>query len=147
MAMPTGSALVLYTDGIVERPDQPLDVGMEILADLGLSLPDEPDEACRTLLDGLLSDGLAHDDVALLIARLDAPPLTLDLVVPADPTSLVERAPGARAAGSGAIGVGDADAYELQVACGEACANAIAHAYPPGDAHFAVRAVREGPSS
>jgi anti-sigma regulatory factor (Ser/Thr protein kinase) len=42
-----------------------------------------------------------------------------------------------------AIGVGDADAYELQVACGEACANAIAHAYPPGDAHFAVRASRE----
>ena len=62
---------------------------MGILADLGLSLPDEPDEACRMLLDRLLSDGLAHDDVALLIARLDAPPLTLDLVVPADPTSLV----------------------------------------------------------
>jgi anti-sigma regulatory factor (Ser/Thr protein kinase) len=143
MAMPTGSALVLYTDGIVERPDQTLDVGMGILADLGLSLPDEPDEACRILLDRLLSDGLTHDDVALLIARLDAPPLTLDLVVPADPTSLVSVRRGLGRWLS-AMGVGDADAYELQVACGEACANAIAHAYPPGDAHFAVRAVREG---
>lgn len=143
MSMPAGSALVLYTDGMVERPDQSLNRGMEILSELGLSLPDEPDEACRALLDRLLSDGLTHDDVALLIARLDAPPVTLDLVVPADPTSLV----GVRR-GLGrwlrASGIGDAEAYELQVACGEACANAIAHAYPPGDAHFAVRAAREG---
>ena len=143
MAMPTGSVLVLYTDGMVERPDQPLDQGMGLLEELGLRLPDEPDEVCRVLLDQLLSNGAAHDDVALLVGRLDAPPQTLDLVVPADPTSLV----GVRRRFGRwlqAAGVGDAEAYELQVACGEACANAIAHAYPPGDAHFAVRAVREG---
>jgi anti-sigma regulatory factor (Ser/Thr protein kinase) len=66
----------------------------------------------------------------------------LDLVVPADPASLatVRRALGRWLRWAG---VGDADAYEIQVACGEACANAIAHAYPPGDAHFAVRARSE----
>ena len=105
--------------------------GIELLSELGAALPDEPDEACRTLLDRALADGNAHDDVALLIARLDAPPLNLDLVVRAEPGSLVgvRRALGRwlRAAG-----VGDAEAYEIQVACGEACTNAITHAYPPG---------------
>lgn len=142
LAMPADSSLVLYTDGLVERPDQPLDEGLGILAEFGSRLPEDPDEACRALLDRLLTGGRAHDDVGLLVARLDAPPAALDLVVPADPSSLV----GVRR-GLGrwlrASGVADAEAYELQVACGEACANAIAHAYPPGEAHFAVRASRE----
>lgn len=142
IAMPSGASLILYTDGMVERPDRPLDAGMDQLGEAGKTLPTEPDEACRALLDRLLSDGLAHDDVALLIARLDAPPVTLDLVVPADPASLVgvRRELGRWLRASG---ISDAEAYELQVACGEACSNAIAHAYPPGDAHFAVRAERE----
>ena len=85
----------------------------------------------------------AHDDVALLVARLDAPPATLDLILRAEPGSLVavRRALGRWLRASG---VGDADAYEIQVACGEACSNAITHAYPPGEAHFAVRASRDG---
>jgi anti-sigma regulatory factor (Ser/Thr protein kinase) len=143
LAMPAGSALVLYTDGLVESPDQTLGSGLELLAELGPSLPDEPDEACRALLDRALAHGNAHDDVALLIARLDAPPASLDLVVRAEPASLVEVR---RALGRWlrAAGVGDAEAYEIQVACGEACANAITHAYPPGEAHFAVRASRDG---
>ena len=143
LAMPAGSALVLYTDGLVESPDQPLGSGLELLGELGPKLPEEPDEACRALLDRALAHGNAHDDVALLIARLDAPPASLDLVVRAEPASLVEVR---RALGRWlrAAGVGDAEAYEIQVACGEACANAITHAYPPGEAHFAVRASREG---
>jgi anti-sigma regulatory factor (Ser/Thr protein kinase) len=90
----------------------------------------------------LLEGGAAHDDVAILVCCLDAPPMLLDLVVPADPSALagVRRALGRWLR---ATGVGDAEAYELQVACGEACANAIAHAYPPGDAHFSVRAATE----
>lgn len=143
LAMPAGSALVLFTDGLVERPDQSLDSGLERLRDAGLTLADDPDEACRMLLDRMLSDGLAHDDVGLLVTRLDAPPLTLDLMVPADPSALVSVRRGL-GRWLRASGVADADAYELQVACGEACANAIAHAYPPGEAHFAVRAARDG---
>ncbi len=143
MAFRPGSVLLLYTDGLVERPDQPLASGLDLLRELGSSLPEEPDEACRALLDRALADGNAHDDVAILIARLDAPPVNLDLVVRAEPGSLVgvRRALGRwlRAAG-----VGDAEAYEIQVACGEACTNAITHAYPPGEAHFAVRASRDG---
>ena len=143
LALPAGSALVLYTDGLVEGSDRSLDRGMEILSEVGPELPDDPDEACRRLLDRALADGHAHDDVALLVVRLDAPPATLDLILRAEPGSLVavRRALGRWLRASG---VGDADAYEIQVACGEACSNAITHAYPPGEAHFAVRASRDG---
>jgi anti-sigma regulatory factor (Ser/Thr protein kinase) len=143
LAMPAGSALLLYTDGLVEGDGRSMDIGMERLSALGPDLPDDPDEACRRVLDGTLEDGHAHDDVALLIARLDAPPVTLDLILRAEPGSLVAVR---RALGRWlrAAGVGDAEAYEIQVACGEACSNAITHAYPPGEAHFAVRASREG---
>jgi anti-sigma regulatory factor (Ser/Thr protein kinase) len=143
LALPAGSALVLYTDGLVEGSDRSLDRGMAILSEVAPELPDDPDEACRRLLDSALADGHAHDDVALLVVRLDAPPATLDLILRAEPGSLVavRRALGRWLRASG---VGDADAYEIQVACGEACSNAITHAYPPGEAHFAVRASRDG---
>src|SRR5262249_40068932 len=41
-------------------------------------------------------------------------------------------------------GVDGNEAYELVVACGEACANAVAHAYPVGRAHYEVSAGRDG---
>ena len=41
-----------------------------------------------------------------------------------------------------AAGASDAETYETLVACGEACANAIAHAYPPGEASYVVEARR-----
>ncbi len=41
-----------------------------------------------------------------------------------------------------AVGASDAEAYEALVACGEASANAIAHAYPPGEASYLVEARR-----
>jgi anti-sigma regulatory factor (Ser/Thr protein kinase) len=40
--------------------------------------------------------------------------------------------------------VPDEVAYELKVACGEACMNAVEHAYPPGDAIFEVHALNLG---
>ncbi len=41
-----------------------------------------------------------------------------------------------------AAGATDQEIYEALVAAGEACANAIAHAYPPGEASYVVEAVR-----
>ena len=44
-----------------------------------------------------------------------------------------------------AAGAGETEIYETLVAVGEACANAIAHAYPAGEASFEVEATRSGP--
>lgn len=65
----TGDLLILYTDGLVETRRHPIDQRLDAL----LSLLDEPhrplEETCDLLLHGLRhSDD--HDDVALLIARV-----------------------------------------------------------------------------
>ncbi|MGY1664004.1 PP2C family protein-serine/threonine phosphatase [Geodermatophilus sp. SYSU D00705] len=73
-----GALLLLYTDGLVEAPDRPIDDGIDLLcstlADLvavGDARP-EPlggEELCDALLDRVLS-GQPEDDVALLAVRL-----------------------------------------------------------------------------
>ncbi|WP_405704826.1 SpoIIE family protein phosphatase [Streptomyces xanthophaeus] len=69
LAVEAGDQLVLYTDGLVETRDEPidarLDVLLEVLDDPGRSL----DETCDLLLHRLRHPG-DHDDVALLIARV-----------------------------------------------------------------------------
>ena len=71
--VPSGSVLVLYTDGLVERRDQDITTGVDQLADvLGhryVSLEDACDEALATLVPPL-----EPDDVAVLMARLGGLP-------------------------------------------------------------------------
>ncbi|WP_455353278.1 SpoIIE family protein phosphatase [Streptomyces sp. SYSU K217416] len=68
LALHPGDQLVLYTDGLVERRDQPIDACLDAL----LTLLDDPhrslDETCELLLRTLRHPA-DHDDVALLIAR------------------------------------------------------------------------------
>jgi anti-sigma regulatory factor (Ser/Thr protein kinase) len=78
------------------------------------------------------------------VTQLDLPLAErLELGVEADPQSLA-RVRRALARWLREVGVDGTDAYELIVACGEACANAVAHAYPVGRAHFEVEAGRDG---
>lgn len=63
-----GDLLVLYTDGLVETRDQPIDQRLNALLDL-LDDPKQPlEEICDQLLHTLRRPD-DHDDVALLIAR------------------------------------------------------------------------------
>jgi hypothetical protein len=60
--------LVLYTDGLVETRQHPIDDRLNALLDL-LDEPRRPlEETCDALLYGLRHPD-DHDDVALLIAR------------------------------------------------------------------------------
>ena len=67
-----GSRLVLYTDGLVERRDQPLDAGLEqLVATLAALDPRlKPDDWCEAIVRTMAPDG--SDDVAVLVAHLDA---------------------------------------------------------------------------
>jgi serine phosphatase RsbU (regulator of sigma subunit) len=64
-----GSTVVLYTDGLIERRGEPLDIGLDRLeaaaADAVRSGQATPDALCDQLLARML-DGPADDDVALL---------------------------------------------------------------------------------
>ncbi|MEU7550782.1 SpoIIE family protein phosphatase [Streptomyces sp. NPDC044571] len=73
VALPPGSLLVLYTDGLIEARDRDLDQGLALLA---VALQ-EPGQQLDLLCDGILSRllrGAPQDDVAVLLARTAARP-------------------------------------------------------------------------
>ncbi len=137
-----GSTVLLYTDGLVERTDASLDDGLEWLKGFAAGVAAHPDELCGALLKARFRDEPPRDDVALLAVRLEPVSIEhMELSFRAEPESL---APMRRALGRWlrAAGANDVETYETLVACGEACANAVAHAYPAGEASYVVEARR-----
>jgi sigma-B regulation protein RsbU (phosphoserine phosphatase) len=61
--LPEGALLLCYTDGLVERRHEPIDVGLDALT--ALVTPDDPEQVCTTVMTSLGSDQ-PGDDVALL---------------------------------------------------------------------------------
>lgn len=70
--LPSGSTLVLFTDGLVERKGLDLSSGLTLLAQAVTAHPptDPPDALCDRLLSTLLPDGHC-DDVTVLAVRID----------------------------------------------------------------------------
>lgn len=66
--MEPGDQLVLYTDGLVETRDQPIDERLGVLLELLADTSRPLEETCDRLLDTLRRPD-DHDDVALVIAR------------------------------------------------------------------------------
>ena len=66
------SVLVFYTDGLVERRDRPVDVGMQQLADIVRA--DEPERVCARVMATMIGNRPAQDDVAVLAIRRQAVP-------------------------------------------------------------------------
>ena len=126
--LPPGASVVLYTDGLVERRDTVVDQGLQRLLDTVRDAHDLPPQALSdAITSALLADG-QDDDVALVVARHLPPPLRN--TVPAQPAELsaMRRNVAAWAATAG-LSVDLLD--DLQLALGEAAANAVDHAYPP----------------
>ncbi|MEU9475195.1 SpoIIE family protein phosphatase [Streptomyces sp. NPDC048191] len=66
-----GAALVLYTDGLIERRGEDIDTGLARLADsLARHRADDPEALADAVLGDLLPPGGATDDTALVIVRL-----------------------------------------------------------------------------
>jgi PAS domain S-box-containing protein len=66
----SGATVLLYTDGLVERREQGLDEGIQLLRDTLADLADLPlDDLCDELLARMLSER-AEDDVAIVALRL-----------------------------------------------------------------------------
>ncbi|WP_307843048.1 SpoIIE family protein phosphatase [Streptomyces triculaminicus] len=67
--LPDGALLALYTDGLVESRDHPLDEGLQAFRE-ALSDPERPlEDVCDHVL-GALDTHHGEDDIALLMARL-----------------------------------------------------------------------------
>jgi anti-anti-sigma factor len=128
-----GASVVLYTDGLVERRGELLDVGMERLAEVVNDASDlGPTALVQRIVDAMLQDGQS-DDVALVVARHLPPPLHRSL-----PALSAELSPLRRAATTWAAqaGLSEDAIYDLELTLGEAAANVVDHAYPAGDGTF-----------
>ncbi|WP_083949631.1 SpoIIE family protein phosphatase [Herbidospora yilanensis] len=68
-----GTLLALYTDGLIETRQADLDAGMARLADAlahAASRSATLDRVCATVIDSIVGDAPAEDDIALLMARI-----------------------------------------------------------------------------
>jgi serine phosphatase RsbU (regulator of sigma subunit)/anti-sigma regulatory factor (Ser/Thr protein kinase) len=137
-----GSSLLLFTDGLVEVRGTSIELRLEELRRAVETGPSAPEALCDVLLERMLGHEEPQDDVALLVlsvSPLPAQGFTLDL--PAEPEALSSVRRSLERWLSEA-GTSRRDAHAIKVACGEACANAIEHAYRPGDAAFRIEASR-----
>lgn len=67
----SGSTLVLYTDGLIERRTSPLDAGFRQLAATVRPELTDPEETCEAIVAGLLGEEQPADDVAILVMRTE----------------------------------------------------------------------------
>ena len=136
--LPTGAILLLYTDGLVERRGESIDLGLERLRALGERFSDV-EALCASVVERLVGEE-PNDDVAFVAVRV--PPLTDHLTISfpataeslADIRYLLRRWLASR-------GAGDEESYDIVVASQEACANAVEHAYGPGRAEIELDAI------
>jgi anti-sigma regulatory factor (Ser/Thr protein kinase) len=137
-----GSTLVLYTDGLVEERGISLEIRFGDLVRAASGPFEGPNELCERLVNQLLPEGPGADDVAVL-ALTTGPASTerLALTLPAQPEALITARRALRNWLT-EVGVDEEALYDITLATGEACTNAIEHAYAPGEASFELEAIR-----
>jgi PAS domain S-box-containing protein len=123
-----GSTLFLFTDGLVERRGATIRDGLDRLKTLVTASDEDLEAMCDQLLIAMVGDDVS-DDVALLALRpirLASEPLLLRL--PAEPYVLASFRQTLRR-WLREIGASPQIGNDIVIACGEACANVIQHAY------------------
>ena len=138
-----GDALLLYTDGLVERPGEHLDRGLELLAAAVRDAPDDPHGLLDHLLATLVPSVGASDDVALLTLFNLPVPEVFTAEFPSEPESLAPIRSMLRRWLAHA-GADDLEIAEITTATGEAATNAIEHAGTMNGARFEVSGERDG---
>ena len=128
--LPVGSLLVLYSDGLIERRSARLADGLDRLArEASLLVNASTAEVCDALVTALGVDTSRTDDVALLAVRLDTAPIArFRRAFPARPEELRELRREMRV-WMQERQVDEPRRNALLLAVGEACSNAVEHAY------------------
>jgi len=128
VSLRTGSVLLLYTDGLVERRGLPIDQAIDGARALLREAPQRrPAAVTEHVLASLLPSAGHDDDVAVLVYVHPPGPLRLDL--PAEPDSLVEMRRELRG-WLAASNVDEEVSADVVLAVDEACTNSIEHGYP-----------------
>ncbi|MGY1620893.1 SpoIIE family protein phosphatase [Geodermatophilus sp. SYSU D00965] len=137
-----GELVLLYSDGLIERPNRSVDAGMTELATVAgdaaanRALPlraaaSSAERVCQLTVELLTRTGYADDVTVLTAQRLPTPVEPLDLQAPTTRWSLRPL----RVSFDewlDALDPAESDRVALELAVWEAVANAVDHAYPPG---------------
>ena len=127
-ALPPGSLLLLYTDGLIERRSEPLDDGFTRLGAAAEGCATMPaGQACKTLISQMTpADGYA-DDVAMIAVRPAGTTATSH--VDAMPASFGELQPARDRMRDwlAHLGTSRATTHDVLLGTGEALCNAIEH--------------------
>jgi integral membrane sensor domain MASE1/anti-sigma regulatory factor (Ser/Thr protein kinase) len=135
-----GSTLILYTDGLVESSRVDIEQGLARLRAAAGSFNGDVDGLPGRIASDVLEGGPPADDVAILVLRVTAlDPSQLSMRLPALPNS-VPTVRHTLQRWLTVCGADDADTFAVCVATGEACTNAVEHAYGPVDALIEVHA-------
>ncbi len=126
--LPPGSVVLLYTDGLIERPGETLDQGFARLQAAAAYRADLPvGDICAELLERMMPPGGYTDDVVLLALRpCHSSARSFATVLPATPMHIPEARHRLRDWLAG-IGVDPGREAEILLATGEAVTNAIEH--------------------
>jgi hypothetical protein len=144
-AFPPGSVLVLYSDGLIERRGEQLDQGMARLRRVLRDAPSEHPEALADLLLAELIEEIPQDDdVAVLCLRAAPEASPLFISVPPEAAALTEIRSSVRR-WLAEVPLPEDARDDVVLACNEACANAVEHAYRRGPAApIRVKLARDG---
>lgn len=125
--VPPDATLMLFTDGLVERRNRPIDEGLERVTSILMQTTDVPvDDVADTVLRTLAPAGGFDDDVAIVVCR--PPPQPLRIETDADPHRLIEIRHRLAAWLRGAA-VAKPLITDIVLAVSEACTNSVEHAY------------------
>ena len=122
-----GATVVLYTDGLVERPGEHIDTGLDRLAEVVRGASTDPQEICDLVLDQMVPEAGAPDDVALLTLRTIPMADRFRVELPTEPEALASMRALLRRWLRHVEG-SEEEITEVLTACGEAATNAIEHA-------------------
>ena len=140
-----GSTLLLYTDGLVERRGTSITDGLDRLSEVAKAVAGEDlERLCDHVLRSMIVFGNVPDDVALIAVRpLPIAGGPLRVTVKAD-ARMLSGARGSLRRWLRAAGVAPEVENDLLVACGEACANVVQHAYAAAPGDLELEASLEG---
>jgi signal transduction histidine kinase/CheY-like chemotaxis protein len=127
-ALPPGSLLLLYTDGLIERRSEPLEDGFARLTAAAAGCAKlSAGEACRALVSQLTPSQGYADDVAIIAARPAGATATSH--VDAMPASFSELRPARERMRDwlGQLGTSRASSHDVLLGTGEALSNAMEH--------------------
>jgi PAS domain S-box-containing protein len=126
-ALTGGSTLLFYTDGLVERRDEPIDAGIARVGEVLTEAMESPvDAVADALLDRLAPAVGYDDDVAIVLYRHPGAALVIEIdAIPARLTDVRHEL----SAWLSSASVPESLAADIVLVVNEACSNCAEHAY------------------